>query len=208
MKRGTGGDAGFVGVTGYLEVVVLVEVIASNRFVEPQFEIVAYAEYGIGGFGFSEYAWRARILDTAYYFRRAGDKSVTVAAESYGAEVVLLLHRVALAIEPYVLDTAAVDHRLVARSELIEAVLGVVGAEVHPVLVAAGSEFVLELDMVEVLVVDIKSVDHNRQIPSCRVLRREGVHDPVGVRSGDIHGAGYRHIMDGEGAFSQFGQRA
>ena len=105
-------------------------------------------------------------------------------AEAYGAQIILLLHRIALAVEPYVIDPSAADHGFVAGSQRIEAVVGVITALVHPSVVALCGEFVLELDVVEVLVVDIKSVNHHGHIPSYRILRRQGVLHPTVVRSG------------------------
>ena len=119
-------------------------------------------------------------------------------AERYGTQVILLLHRVALAVETDVLDTSAGDHRLRARSGIIEAVAVVVRAEVDPSVVGLFTEFVLQFDMIKVLIVHVVSVDHYRQIITRGVLRREGVHRPFVMRCGDIHIATYRHVMHAE----------
>ena len=128
-----------------------------------------------------------------------------MAAECYCTQVILLLHRVAFTVETNIVDTTTVDHCFITGSDGVEAVISVVRAEVHPIVVAAGSEFVLELDVVEILVVNIKSVNDYRQIPSGGVLRRECIHNPFVVRSRDIHGASHRHEMSREGTSGQFG---
>ena len=63
-KRSTGSESHFVGYSQELEVVVLVQVIAGYRFVEPERQVVAHAENAVGGFRLSEHAWRACILNT------------------------------------------------------------------------------------------------------------------------------------------------
>ena len=202
MERNTGGDTRLIGIAHNLEVIILVEVVTRDGFVEAQQDLVAYAKDRVGRFGFTEHAWRTGILDTGEHGRSASDKAVAVTAEGYGTQVVFLLHRVTFAVETDVLDTAAANHGLGSRSHLIEAVVRIIRAEVHPCIVRLRGEFVLELDMVKVLVVDIKTIDYNRQIPSCRVLRREGIHDPFVVRHGYIHRTSHRHIVYGEGTLS------
>ena len=119
-------------------------------------------------------------------------------AEAYGAQIILLLHRIALAVEPYVIDPSAADHGFVAGGQRIEAVVGVITALVHPGVIALSGEFVLELNMVKFLVIDIKSVNHNGHIPSYRILRRQGVLHPAVVRSRQVDGAADGQIVDRE----------
>ena len=52
--------------------------------------------------------------------------------------------------------------------------------------------------MVEVLMVNIKSVNLNRQVIADRVMRREGIHDPVLSWRCDLYRARYRQEMHGE----------
>ena len=182
VERDTGGDTGLVGIAYELEVIILIEVVTGDGFVEPKQQVIAYAQDGVSRQCLAEYARYTRIFYTALNRGCAGDEAIAVTTEGYCSQVVLLLHRVALAVETDVLNTTAIDHRLVARSGIIEAVVCIVRAEVHPVIVAMGSEFVLELNMVEVLIVHIKSVDDDRHVPTRRVLRRERIHDPVVMR--------------------------
>ena len=126
MERNTGGDTRLIGIAHNLEVIILVEVVTRDGFVEAQQDHVAHAKDGVRRFRFSKYARYTRILYTAPNRGRAGDEAVAVTAEGYCAQVVLLLHRVALAVETDVLNTTAIDHRLVARSGVIEAVVCIV----------------------------------------------------------------------------------
>ena len=118
----------------------------------------------------AEDTWRTGVLDSNEDRRSTVDKTVAVAAEGDGPQVVLLLHRVTLAVEADVLNTSGGDHRFITGSSVIERVVIVIAALVNPCLIGLGSEFVLELDMVEAAVVDIKSVNRHRQIPSYGVL--------------------------------------
>ena len=131
----SGGDAGLVGYTLELEVVVLVEVVTCYRLAEPQLEVIAYAEDGIGRLRFAEQYRRTGVFHAADDGRSLGNKARTVAAERYCAQVILLLHRIALAVEAERSDLAVLDHRLVARSQVVQAVVGVERALVHPHLV-------------------------------------------------------------------------
>ena len=198
MDSRTGGDTRLVGHALELEVVVLVQVVAGDRLREAQLKVIAYAEYGVGGLRVAEQYRRTRILHTANHGRSFAYEARTVAAEAYGTQVVLLLHRVFLAVEAERSDLAVLDHRLVARSQVVQAVLGVERALVHPHLVALLCELVLELDVVEVLVVDIEARDINRQVVAHRVVRREGVHHPVLPRSSYLHRTGLRHEVYAE----------
>ena len=52
--------------------------------------------------------------------------------------------------------------------------------------------------MVEVLMVDIKAVDSDRQVVAERVTRRERIHHPFVTRISDVYRRGLRQIMHGE----------
>ena len=198
MQGYAGGDTGFVGITGHLEVIILIEVVTGDGFVEAQLEVVSHAEDSISGFGLTEHTRVARIFDTGQYLGAAGDEARAVTAERYGAQVILLLHRVALAIETEVLDLTVLNHALRAGCQLIEAVLLIVRAEVDPCVVGVGRQFVLQLDMVEVVVVDIKAVNAYRHVVALLVFGREGIHDPFVGRRGDMYRRADRHEMHGE----------
>ena len=198
MDGCTGSDTGLVGHATELEVIILIEVVAGYRFAEAELEVVAYAEDSVRRFGVAEEDRRTGILDTADDGRSLADEARTIAAETYGTEVVLLLHRVTLAVEAERSDTAVLNHRLIARSLVVKAVVGIERAGVHPHLVALLRQFVLELDMVEVLVVDIKSADVYRQVIAYRVVQREGVHHPVLSWRSYLHRPGFGDEMHGE----------
>ena len=207
MERYARGDTGLVGITGHLEVIVLIEVVTGYRFVEPQCEVVSHTEDSVSGFRLSEHARRTGIFRSRQHGGRAGDEARTVTAERYGAQVVLLLHRVTLAVEAIVLYLAVLDHLLRAGCVLIEAVVCKIRAEIHPCVFGLRGLLVLQLDMVEVIIVDVKSIDADREIIALLVLRREGIHDPLVGRRGDIHRTTYRHIMHGEAGVLIRGQR-
>ena len=149
-----------------MEVIVLIQIIAGYRFVEAKQYLVIAGKNTIRRIGFAKYARHACILYTAHDCRWTCDESVSVAAERYSAQVILLLHRVTLAVETDILDTSAADHSLRTRCPLIEAVVRIIRAEVDPCFVALRRQFVLELDMIEITIVHIKAVDDYRQIPS------------------------------------------
>ena len=135
MDGRTGSYTRLVGHALELEVIVLVEVVTCYGFREAQLEVIAYAEHGVGRLRVAEQDRRTRILDAADDGRSLADEARTVAAEADGTQVVLLLHRVTLAVEAERSDLAVLDHRLVARSQVVQAVVGVERALVHPHLV-------------------------------------------------------------------------
>ena len=130
-----GGDAGLVGDALELEVVVLVQVVAGDGFREAELQVIADAEDGVGGFRLAEQDGRTGVLHTADDGRSLAYKARTEAAEADGTQVVLLFHRVALAVETEGLDAAVLYHGLVAGGQVVEAVVGVERAQVHPHLV-------------------------------------------------------------------------
>ena len=165
--------------------------------------MVAHTENAVRRFGFAEDNRYACILDTGQYRRRFGDIRCTVAAEGNGAEVILLLHRVALAIESDILDPSGIHHRFGARSGVVVRTVGVERAEVHPSVIGLLAEFVLELDMVEVRVLDVVAIDHDRLVPTRRVFGRERVHHPFIVRRRDVHIAADRRVMYAKRCFME-----
>ena len=169
VQRGACCDAGLVGHALEAEVVVLVQVVAGNRLREAELEVVTHAEDAVRRFGVTEDDRRTRILDAADDGRSLVDEARAVSAEADGTQVVLLLHRVALAVEAEGCDTAVDDLLLAARSLIIEAVAGIERAQVHPHVLRLGGELVLELDMIEVLVPDVEAVNFNGHVVTGRV---------------------------------------
>ena len=135
------------------------------------------------------------------YSRRAGDEPVPVACETDGTQVVVLFHRVALAVETDIVNLAILNHCLVARSLCVETVVGIVGAEVHPVVVRLVELFVLEFYVVETIRMDIESVNHYGQIVAGTVVRRLCVEYPLVVRCGQVECGGCRYEMNGDCGF-------
>ena len=127
-QRCAGRQTDIIGHAQQLEVIILVQIIAGYRFIETQKQIATDAEDAVSGFGLTEDARWTRILNTGEHRGRTVDKPASIAAEGYGTQVVLLLHRVALAIEMYIIDTPAFNHRFVARSGVIERVVSVIAA--------------------------------------------------------------------------------
>ena len=192
MQTRAGRDTRGIGGTYDLEVIILVQVVAGYRFVEAQHQVVAYAQDSIGRLGYAEHTRRTGILHTADHGRRLGDEARTVAAEADSTQVIMLLHRVTLAVEAERRDTAVDDLGLVTRSQVVEAVVGVERTLVDPHILRLGRELVLELDVVEVLMTDIESTDVNRQVVARRIFGREGIHYPVLLGRCDIHVAADR----------------
>ena len=147
--------------------------------------MIAYSQNRVHRFRFAEHSRRTRVLDARDDRRGLAYKSRSVTAERHCAQVVFLLHGVFLSVETERGDPTILNHGFVTRCFLIERVGSIERAEVHPHLIALGRELVLELNMVEILLVEVKISYFNRQIISRRVARREGIHYPVSTRSHD-----------------------
>ena len=144
VERGARRDASArVGDAEQLEVVVLVKVVAGNGFIEAQLDVVGHAEDAEGRFGLAEDARRTSVLGTREHRRRLGDEARAVAAEAHGAQVVVLLDGVALAVEVYVVDAAAGNHSLGAAGGGIDGAVVIVGADGHPLVGALRRQLVL-----------------------------------------------------------------
>ena len=167
--------------------VVLIKPVAGYGFTEAERDIVLQSEYPVGGLRFAEEHRRTRVFDTANHRRGLGHESGSVAAEADGAQVVVEFLRVAVTVETEGGDAAVLNLGFVARGLLIEAVVGVERALVYPRIVVLGGQFVLELDVVEVLVIKVESVDGHRQVIAYRVLGGERVHHPFVARESDRH---------------------
>ena len=168
--------------------------------------MVTHAQNAVRRFRFTEHNRRTCIFRSADHRRRLRYKARSVAAEADCTQVVALLHRITLAVETERRDTSVLYHRLIAGGVVVETVFGIERAEVNPTLLTLGREFVLELDMVEVLVVEVKAVYLYREIVACGVARREGIHYPVLSWHGNVHRTGLgqevyaqRHVCTGTG---------
>ncbi len=126
--------------------------------------MITDAQDTVHRFGFAEEDRHTGVLDTADDGRGLMYIARAVAAERYGAQVVFLFHRVALAVETEGHDAAVAYHGFVAGRLLVEAVLGVERPGGNPHVFALLGEFVLELDMVEVLMVYIKARNLYRNV--------------------------------------------
>ena len=198
IERGGLRDTGSIGDAKNLEVIILVEPVTGYRFAEPQFDIVLQRQDAVGWQCLTEQHRRTGVLDTADDGRSLGDKARTVAAERYGTQVVVEFLRVTLAIEAERRDSSVLYLRFVTRSEGVETVVGEERAGIDPRIVVLRGELVLELNMVEVLMMDIKAINGNRQIIADRIPRREGIHHPFIPRIGNADGRRLRHEMNGE----------
>ena len=123
-------------------------------------------KHGIRGLGFSEHSRATSVLHSRQHLRCSRYESVAVTAEGYGAQVILLLHRIALTVEADILYLSAAYEFLVAGRRFVEALIVVIRAEVHPFVLRLSGELILQFDMIEALVMHIISVNHHRQIPS------------------------------------------
>ena len=170
-----------------LEMVVLIKPVAGYGFTEAERDIVLQSEYPVGGLCFAEKHRRTRVFDTTHHRRRLAHKPRAVAAERHRTQVVTEFLRVAVTVETEGGDAAVLNLGFVARGLRIEAVIGIEGALVHPRIVVLGGQFVLELDVVEVLVIKVESVDGHRQVIAYRVLGGERVHHPFVARESDRH---------------------
>ena len=146
--------------------------------------------------------WRAEqlratgVLHTAHHLRGGGQERVAVAAVEHGPQVVSLLEHYALAKE-LCGDVAVLGYQLLDAVGLRhQRRVGVVGAEVRPVVVAAGGFLVLELNVVEVLLVLVESADdHRYEVAALVVILSVGVHNPLVGRRGYIHVAGRAQVV-------------
>ena len=191
-------DTRRVGHAEDLEVIVLIEPVAGYRLRETEGYIVLQRKDTVGRVRLAEQDRRTGIFDTADDRRFLGHKARSVAAEGNGTQVVVEFFRITLAVEAERRDTSVLDHGFVTRCSVVEAVIREEGTLGYPGIVVLRGELVLEFDMVEVLMVDIESVDGNGQVVAERVTRREGVHHPFVTRISDVYRRGLRQIMHGE----------
>ena len=99
-------------------------------------------------------------------------------AERDSAQVILLLHGVTFAVEAVVFYPSVGYHLFGSGSALIKAIFGIVGAEVNPCVIGLRSEFILQFDMVEVIVVNVEAIYIDWHIIASFILWRECIHYP------------------------------
>ena len=187
-RRGLG-DFAACGVPGHVEVVHLAQVVHRDVFAEGDADVVVDGQHAVGRFDVAERGGPARVLDARQDGRRTGDESVAVAAVGHGTQVVLLLNRVFLA-EEAGLDVAVVaNHGAGAVGGGVAGGVGVVTAQVGPVLLALGRDLVLQFDVVEASVVHVEAVDAYGHVVAL-VVGRLGVHQPLVRRRADVDVAG------------------
>ena len=156
------------------------QVVVLDVLGEVEDDALADVEDAVGGLRCPEELWASCVLDAAEHFRLGGEETVAVAAEEYGPQVVGLLHHHALAVELGG-DVAVGGYHLTHSATLgHERRVGIVGAEVGPVVIASCGLLVLELDVVEVLLVPVEAADGDGEIEaSLVVVWCIGVHHPL-----------------------------
>ena len=134
-----------------------------------------------------------------------------MAAVIDGTQVVVLLHRIFLAIERSDDDAVAGDRIGHAAGFLPQGFVSIVSAGAHPVFLSLSGELVLQFDVVEAGEVDIETINAYRHIPclALAVVWAFGVDYPMVARRADVHLAGRRDEMGrelgGEDAVGIFG---
>ena len=163
-------DSRRVGHAQDLEVVIFIQPVACYRFGEAQGDIILNGQNAVGGLRLAKQHRRTGIFRSADDRRRFGHESRAIPAERHGTQVVFQLFRILFAVEAERHDPSVLNHRFVARSEGIQAVLRKERTLVHPGVIVLRGEFVLELDMVEVLMMNIKAINRHRQVITDGVL--------------------------------------
>ena len=184
VERRRGGDVGTDRRAQHLEVVNLTQVVAGNGLGEGNLDVIADVQDAVNGFGCSEQTRQTGILDTAQNGRRGGEEASGMTSIDHGTQVVVLLYGVGLAIEGSHDDAVIGDGVGYSAGLSHEAAVGIVRADVHPVLIALCRELVLQLDVVEAASVHVEALDAYRHIPrlALAVVWALGVDHPVVAR--------------------------
>ena len=166
VETQTGGkrDVARVGRPQHLEVVQVAQIVVCNGFGESQYDIIADVQYAVLGLREPEELRPTCVLHARQHIRRAGQEAARIAAVVDGTQVILLFYRVAFTPEGGHDLSVVLDELADTYGSCHQAVALVVGAHVHPVLVALRGELVLQFDVVEVAVVDVEAVDADRHI--------------------------------------------
>ena len=177
----------------HLKVGYLAQTVVLNVLREVENYIITSVQYAALWFGLTEHLRTTCVLDTADNLRRCGEEVVTIAAEQYGAQIVSTLNHCAFTVE-LGYDVSVLLHQ---SSHAVgighERRVSIERAEVHPGILATLRLLVLELDVVEVVLVSVKSVDGHRYVPSTLlvgILLCVGVQYPLVARHRDIHRSG------------------
>ena len=198
VERGALRDFAAVEIARHVEVVHFAQIVAGDVFAEYNLDVVGCRKHAVGRLRVAEGCGAARILHTREDRRGRGDEARAVAAVGHGAEVVELLRGIGLAEEARADVAVRAEHLLRAAGSGVERGVGVVAANVHPVLLGLVGEFVLQFDVVETALVDIILVDAHRQVIASVFLRRLRVHHPLVFRRSDIDFARRRHKVCGD----------
>ena len=198
VERGALRDFAAVEIARHVEVVHLAQIVAGDVFAEYNLDVVGCRKHAVGRLRVAEGCGAARILHTREDRRGRGDEARAVAAVGHGAEVVELLRGIGLAEEARADVAVRAEHLLRAAGSGVERGVGVVAANVHPVLLGLVGEFVLQFDVVETALVDVILVDAHRQVIASVFLRRLRVHHPLVLWRGDIDFARRRHKVCGD----------
>ena len=100
-------DIQIVGAADDLEIGVLVQIVAGDRLAETNGERLLDGQNSIRRGRNTEYLRTTGVLGALQHGRRIGDKTIAVASVGDGTQFVLLLHRVAVAIEANPVDATA-----------------------------------------------------------------------------------------------------
>ena len=198
VERGALRDFAAVEIARHVEVVHLAQIVAGDVFAEYNLDVVGCRKHAVGRLRVAEGCGAARILHTREDRRGRGDEARAVAAVGHGAEVVELLRGIGLAEEARADVAVCAEHLLRAAGSGVERGVGVVAANVHPVLLGLVGEFVLQFDVVETALVDVILVNAHGQVIASVFLRRLGVHHPLVFRRSDIDFARRRHKVCGD----------
>ena len=117
-----------------------------------------------------------------------------MAAVAHGTDVVILLYGIRLAIERRHDDARGRNGVGHAAGLQLQLLISIIGADIHPVLVALVRELVLQFDMVEVGPVHVEAFYAHRHVISLAItiLGTFSVHHPVVAWYADLHLAGRR----------------
>ena len=147
----------------YREVVVG-EQSVGYRLVEREHHLVVNGEHAVRRLSATEEARIIHILDAAVYGRIVKYLLIVDHARTYGAQVVTLILQIVK--EPAILDGAGVCRlyhlgvHAVGQCLIIESLVVIVAHERGPGVVAARRRLILKHDAMEVVIVDIESVNH------------------------------------------------
>ena len=142
--------------------------------------------------------WPARVLDAANHLRGCGKETSAVAHEEYGTKVVGFLHDGVVTIE-FGVDVAILRHQLPCSAGSSHQRVAVVErTNVGPIVVTAGGFLVLELDVVEVFLLTVETVDSYWQIVALSIVGGIGVHHPFVMGHGDVDGTGCMQVVNVE----------